>query len=287
MDMSVVYEQGVGQDNEDAYVVNHAMGRYAVIDGATGVEGLGGKVAADVIKNTLKEDAAPTLLDTVIKGNRGIKAATEEHFNQKLANIAKEYRTSCGMIAVEFDDSRSRMSYVHAGDCMLILQYKNSDIRVVTYDQIAKLDSTTINQFTQSIEAMTAHGEPLTDDLLKRAKQTIKPTLIQNRRQTNTSDGYGILDGTDDFINYIEYGTIPLINVQSILMLSDGLQLPTHKTAGQNSWLETGRYGLAHGLDALKDYITELENGDPFCTAYPRIKKADDKTGMLLDFNNK
>jgi len=50
MKVTKVYEKGVGQINEDAYSINNGAAIYAVMDGATGLEGIPGYVASQAVQ---------------------------------------------------------------------------------------------------------------------------------------------------------------------------------------------------------------------------------------------
>ncbi|MFC0525329.1 PP2C family serine/threonine-protein phosphatase [Pontibacillus salicampi] len=283
---TVHYQQGVGQENEDAYVIDEQHHVYAVIDGATGLDGLPGKLAADALQQGLKEGKAEErLLDRVLESNRSIG-----ELNTKEEEILpKEERTSCGLAAIKIWET-GQVEYVHTGDCMIFLEYGDSQIRSITFDHLAPLDTLAIKRLqVQWAERLAPDEHPNTwpEERIKATLRELRdmnmPRLKENRSKMNTRGGYSIIDGTEDVAQFIEHGTFYLHNVTRILMLSDGLQLPTHKAQGQNVWQETAAFAFEHGLDALQSRINELEANDPACYDYPRLKRADDKTGILLD----
>lgn len=103
-------------------------------------------------------------------------------------------------------------------------------------------------------------------------KSKILNFLQENRNNLNSLDGYGIIDGDDKAINFIEHGMIPFIAVNKILLLSDGLRLHSHreKRADSNTWLVSAKTAFSSGLDSLEKQLLTIENSDPACIYYPR-----------------
>lgn len=102
--------------------------------------------------------------------------------------------------------------------------------------------------------------------------------LKENRNKLNTPNGYGIIDGSSEALSYLECGSVPLINVDKILLLSDGLKL--HKE--ESGWLKSAELAFEKGVAELYQTIQTEEEMDPACYLYPRLKKHDDKTGILI-----
>jgi hypothetical protein len=119
---------------------------------------------------------------------------------------------------------------------------------------------------------------------LNTIRAEILPTLIENRRKLNTINGYNVIDGSPEAMDYLEYGRVSLQNIDKILLLSDGLQLPSQNPTVEHSiWNESAKYAFDHGIEALKNYIIQLEQSEKICIKYPRLKPADDKTGILIN----
>jgi serine/threonine protein phosphatase PrpC len=286
----LIYERGFREINEDAYVINEKEKVLAVIDGATGLSGLSGKLAAETIQRELEHlTNVGSLRQTVLHANRllGEKAAKQWNV-PSIRDIPKEQRSSCGMVAVKI--SGHTLDYVHAGDCMLFLQYKNGTIRSLTYDHLFDLDSQSIEAFQKEYRTLLDKEEnPNQWDMdkitstFKQIRSKIRPILETNRRKLNTIDGYHALDGSDEAENFLEHGKIFMNKeVKAILLLSDGLQLINIDGTGMEVWHETAQFAFTNGLKALRDKVCSLEAEDPACFTYPRLKPSDDKTGILI-----
>lgn len=288
----LVYLKGVNKENEDAYVAVEETGVFSVIDGATGLGSLSGKMAADIMKESLEQKSInEPLINRIQKGNAQLgRIVTEKMETDHFQSIPKENRSSCGIAAIRI--SGNRLEYVHGGDCMIFIQYRNKEIRQITFDHLAKLDGVSIELFTEAANSrLIDSSDPNTwreeaiSHFLNEIKQEVMPKIIENRRKLNTKDGYGVLDGSPEAQEFLDFGTLSLQDAERILLLSDGLQIPLSKASGQEPWINTAEFAFANGLEALKDEVIRLELSDPACLKYPRLKPADDKTGILLELD--
>lgn len=290
MKIDVTYLKGSNDVNEDAYVVNKSERIFAVIDGATGLGGgLSGKLAADVIKTSLGRDNYGTLFSQVLVANEVLGDQVGKELGVSSVNdIPKYKRSSCGISAVRIVGNR--IEYVHAGDCMLFVQYKDGTIRHVTYDKLFRLDEIALLEFKRCWDRRLVGGEnpSLWDEekitlTLKEIMGEIEGILKENRNKINEFDGYCALDGSEDVKEYLEYGFLSLSGVSKILLLTDGLQLISSGSDSFKVWDDTARFAFENGLHSLEKIVTSLEESDPACYIYPRFKLSDDKTGILIN----
>lgn len=284
-----VYLQGGNGENEDAFVTNKETAVFAAIDGATGLGGASGKLAAFLVKKSLEEvKKEESLIQGLQRANELIASQlVMETGDQYTAELPKEKRSTCGVAAIKLNGNR--LEYVHAGDCMIFIEYANNDIRHVTYDHLAKLDTAAINYFHEILTSKIAHkenpeaeNEEHTALILQEARQQALPLIIENRRQLNTPYGYGIIDGSPEALQFLDFGQLSMQDARQILLVSDGLQLPIQKADGPASWDQTAAFAFRHGLQALAEEVVRLEKSDTACILYPRLKVSDDKTGILV-----
>lgn len=289
-----IYKNGSRNHNEDAYVINRENHIFAAIDGATGLGGLSGDIASNIIKQSLEKVSERSLRKKVEEGNTKLRLKTEELKNLPLTSISKLERSTCSLAAIQLKGNQY-LEYVSYGDCMIILQYKDQSIRIVTHDHVDVLDTQAIKIVHRMLlEEETGKGIDLNQlpeekilSLLQEKKDKIKILLHENRSKLNTSEGYGIIDGSEEALNFMEYGVIPLINIKQILLLTDGLKMHTHQQDNKthkNSWEQSATIAFNHGINELYKQIIQIEKNDPACIEYPRLKKHDDKTGILLTF---
>src|SRR5690606_23837571 len=96
--------------------------------------------------------------------------------------IDKKERSSTGLAAIQVEENGHYIDYVHAGDCMLFLQYDNGEIRTITYDYVQKLD-----QVRQIINLRNSSDNQ--DLSMKELMEKVKPILLTNRNKLNTFEG--------------------------------------------------------------------------------------------------
>ncbi|MDY0409224.1 PP2C family serine/threonine-protein phosphatase [Virgibacillus soli] len=285
MKLTYVHQIGDKEINEDAYVINADAAIYAVLDGATGISGIPGYVASHTVEKELSH-AAPSaeLFQIVEAANRMLSEQNLAYFSkhyqyaQRLTDIPKEQRGSTGLAAIKFASDMTSFQFVHAGDCMIFLLYENGDIRAITYDVVQYFDQIGMEAL-MDLRGKAAYASAPFPELM----QKVKPTLLNNRLKLNTSEGYGIIDGSPEAMQHVECGKISLKRVKKILLVSDGLSMPV--TYGDaTSWEKTATFAFENGLDALCKEIQQLENNDPNCQHYPRFKKSDDKTGLMIEW---
>jgi serine/threonine protein phosphatase PrpC len=283
-----VYEKGSNAKNEDAYIVDENRKIFGAIDGATGLGALTGEIASQIIKKSIEKSTFPEIYEMIQEANHNLQIDTEALTGKALASIPKFERSTCGIAAIQLVNNH--LNYIAAGDCMLFLEYTNGRVRTLTYDHLDALDSNSISAFyhllneearTLGVELNTLNSSEI-DSIYKKGREKITPLLKENRNKLNTTGGYGIIDGSEEALSFLEYGTIPLINVKRILLLTDGLKMHTEN----NGWQESAELAFKKGVQELFASIQRKEENDPACFLYPRLKKHDDKTGILITLDN-
>ncbi|GGD81326.1 protein phosphatase 2C domain-containing protein [Paenibacillus nasutitermitis] len=275
--------KGVSPWNEDALIINESAGVFGVVDGATslvpytGAGGeTGGYLAAQLIAQTcdaMAQDAGRlSPLGLLEEGNRLLRGRMVE---AGIRPQQKEELWSACAVLIHVEEHG--IAYAHAGDCMLAAYYEDGSIRIVTHDQLAPVDDRTKEVWAQGV----ASGLNTRDELWAYAK----PQIIVGRALANSPGGYAVLNGEPDFVEYAEYGRISRTGVVSLLLLSDGLYIPTR--AGESD--REGALAVAvrvkeMGLQPYIEWLIALEESDPDCTAFPRVKKSDDKSAIYIDF---
>ncbi|GGP07485.1 hypothetical protein GCM10011346_03660 [Oceanobacillus neutriphilus] len=278
---SKVYKQGSNPANEDAYVENQEKGLFAVIDGATGLGGLPGKMAAETIQNGFYTgNFEDSLIERISKGNTDLAKKTKQELGQEIEVIAKEKRSACGIAAIQMHENY--MEYAQSGDCMIFVAYQDGGVQPLSYDHVMRLDQKAISKLYDAIAKRMEQqisGETF-QKIYQEEKEHIIPELKANRKKLNTLGGYSIIDGSPEAVEYLTYGRIPLHQVEKILLITDGMQL--HGVNG-DVWKETANFVFQYGIDSLLDFVVEQEEADIFLQKYPRLKHADDKTGILVE----
>lgn len=286
MNITYVYKKGMKDINEDTCVINHDARIYAAIDGASGLDGVPGYIASQVVQDELhaSEQKNNTLHERIHAANEKLGEKMIAYYQKTIAkltkptigSIPKKQRSSTGVAAIQLDEDHSSFDYVHAADCMLFLLYENGDVRPMTYDLLDYLDQIAIDEIVR-LRAMEGNDALNMGEL----REMVNPILLKNRGKLNTNEGYGVIDGSNEAMDHLEWGRVSLKRVKKILLLSDGLLLPAEYNE-ENVWEKTARIAFDKGLDGLVEEVELRELGDPDCRSYPRLKTKDDKTGILL-----
>ncbi|WP_156857567.1 hypothetical protein [Oceanobacillus sp. AG] len=285
MKIQKVYKKGDSQINEDSCVVNEAAQVFAAIDGATGLFGAPGYLASQTLQEGLsKMTESSSLYQSIQQANERLGTKMVDYYETNIGKLAspviteipKSQRSTAGIAAVKIHPERKNLEYVHAGDCMLFLRYKTGEIRSVTYDGIHYFDDLAIKEMVRLRE----EDPPISQQEIQ---QSVNAILLSNKEKLNTNEGYGIIDGSEEALEYISYGRLPLHKVTDLLLVSDGLLLPTDGTE-TDIWMETAKLVFEHGLHSLVAAVERREEWDADCEMYPRFKQRDDKTGILLKF---
>ncbi|MEW9677443.1 hypothetical protein ABRT01_14860 [Lentibacillus sp. L22] len=286
MHVSSVYKKGSKEINEDACLMNEKAGIYAAIDGATGLYGVPGYIASYAVKEELNKATGDQSLFTYITlANDRIQKETMNYYEANIKQsgvtnflqIPKVKRSSTALAAIKIAPDDSFLEYVHAADCMLFLQYETGTIRMVTHDLLQDLDNIAIHKLVEEREKDTNRQLSLSD-----LSETVKPILKENRGKANTYGGYSVIDGSEEVLDFLERGRISLNRVSKMLLVSDGLLLP-QKLDERDAWMKTAHLAFSNGLDQLVTEVEKRENDDPHCVTYPRFKRMDDKTGILIE----
>lgn len=286
--------QGTTEWNEDALVINEALGLYGVLDGATSLQPYrgpngetGGYLASRTLKQyfedlTVGDTASDSLLPYVVEANRRLRRQMAE------AGIDTNRKEALWTSALAVIRVRDRyIDYAQVGDCMIIAQYEDGTIRVLSRDQVAHMDKISKNAREEGIRQGFTTREQLWD--------IVKPILLNNRTQMNTIEGYSVMSGEPEVADFIEYGRINRIRLKSLLLVTDGLFLPSDGGAeGEGAPPVGGRHADAYAellsriaessLETYARELIQLESEDKECQRYPRFKVSDDKTAIWIQF---
>jgi hypothetical protein len=171
------------------------------------------------------------------------------------------------------------IEYVQTGDCMIIAVYQDGEVRPLTYPQVSYLEQ-------KAIKIMKDGLHDRKD--LKQLLFSVKIILRENRYKSNTPLGYGVLNGEQEAQLFLEYGRVNNINLKHLILITDGLFWPKELVSHTDCyWKKNVDLILSRGLEQYTRDLCQLEEQDPDCIKYPRFKKSDDKTGMVISFRNR
>jgi serine/threonine protein phosphatase PrpC len=275
--VSVKGEQAL---NEDALVLNRKAGLFGVLDGATSLtpyvnrnNETGGYIAANLLKAHLERLTEPAdVRAELLEANRGLRAAMAE---AGIDVSLKERLWSAAACVVQLHEQT--VSFAQAGDCMILAIYQDGTVRPLTRPQLSHIDSLTLAKWREGREK----GLQTKQQLRAYTYETIK----SNRDRSNAPDGYSVLNGDEAASHYIEFGTINRIRLRRLVLLSDGFYLPGRDSAEPTYWTDLAETISSGGMRQYAERLTRFEEEDPHGTKHLRLKKSDDKSGIMVSFH--
>lgn len=283
MKLHTISIQGVGEWNEDAFVLDESRHIFGVIDGATslvpyrGANGeTGGRLASQCIKHFFEEltdeDETRDLEALTLEANRRLgREMAESGVNLQ----SKEELWTAGLAMIRV--SENRIEFVQAGDCMILAKYRDGSMRSFTRDHVAHID----RDSKKIWEAEIASGVRSKAALWEK----VKPIILGNKKRMNTPEGYSVLNGLPEAGRFLEYGRMNRIGLDKLLLVTDGLFYPEEsQEQGSRNPDEQLLNGIEMmGLEPYAQWLIALEEEDAECIRYPRFKKSDDKTGIWIE----
>lgn len=274
--------RGIHFLNEDALVINERAATYGVLDGVSSIvpylsdkKETGGYIAAQAVKNYFESlDRVEQLTEHVAAANQKLR----ELMLQANINMKKKdglWGTALALVRIQED----RVEFIQTGDCMILAVYQDGEVRPLTWRQVAHLESPAIAKWEEGVNKGLSNQKDL--------HGTVIDIIRENRFQSNTNGGYGVLNGEAHAVDFLEYGKINRSRLKDVILLSDGLFWPSKDVPIDRSyWDYTAQRILEKGVEQYAHELLEIEEADPECLRHARFKKSDDKTGMVLHLNN-
>ena len=151
---------------------------------------------------------------------------------------------------------------------MGFVKLKDGTIITSDDDKLAFFDGKVIKRMQE------IHNETGIDIL--DARKQCENMLIANRKYKNKEDGYYILNLSGEGIMHARTLTLDIDDVASIAACSDGFyQLVDcfHKYPNPESLFDTMEITK---LSDMRDELFDMQDSDPVCNNYPRLKLRDD-----------
>ena len=112
-------------------------------------------------------------------------------------------------------------------------------------------------------------------------RATVLPDLRRVRETVNTPQGFWLL-GPDEAVGaHVVVKSIPLTGPATVLLVTDGFYalVEDYKRYGDRELIATAQ---TLGLSILGRELRHIEDDDPDGAMYPRMKKSDDATALLV-----
>lgn len=266
------------RENEDAMGATHSIA--FVMDGVTGVADgplLPGKSDAawvaqagrDLLHEYGNEEAARDLAGLITK----VAAGITERFERERSRAPKErYEfpyTTLSMIGVE----PGRINVASLGDSRVLIESSDDEIH-----NFGPPTRSTFEQRTAAKMLAARNGQPLGVDAIR---ATVLGDLRRAREIVNTPQGYWLLGADANVGAHVTVKSIPLEGPAVALLATDGFYalVEDYRLHGDRELIANAQ---TLGLHILGRELRHLEDEDPVGDRFPRMKKSDDATALLV-----
>lgn len=271
-----------GKPNEDA--LGNAGNTAWVLDGASGAPGASPLIAAEggtdaawlshFLSGRFHEHAENFGADLAAMLEHALDetiASFEKNARRKPSSVAEEPLTTVVLLRREAD----RVCALALSDSVLLIETPDG-IKGLYGDESHRLIDEA--ETAKTIAYKKKHGVTLAE-----ARVAMWKDSPGSRTIVNKENGFWVLGLSKEPLARTKKIETPLIPGTHALLLSDGLYrlVDVFEKYDDTSLLNAAK---ENGLQALYDELREIENNDPEADIYPRMKKSDDATGMLLRF---
>lgn len=277
--------------NEDCIYVNDLPQRTVIflVDGASSLSQitnapeniLNGHWAAITATNGVRKNLMAKTANLLILSANNEVAQNALRFGVNTKKLsASELPTSSGAVACIVNKIEGVIDIAQAGDATSIVVDKKGKARLIfkpkkcIEDAEAYKTSKTISE-TKQISISKALFDARVAKLLKKGR---------SRENTDDGNGYGAINGKPEITKYIMRKKLYTNEVSTLIFMTDGMQPPSH-TFGKVESPQKIADGIKNlGLEKyyLSNYV--LFDTDPELAKYPRFKKHDDASAIVLNF---
>lgn len=184
-------------------------------------------------------------------------------------------------IIARLDKKREIVEIGLVGDSVCLIKYRGGQVEVAVLP-----DETPEDKEALKLAQKIARPKEMS---LKEALtvKEVADIIIAGRAMANNADGKGVgaLDGKKSAEMYFRIKEFSLKKIEKIILLSDGMFLPNEIVDDNPDWQEMVRLIDEGGLKKLYEEVLKLKNSDPIFDKYPRMKKHDDATGIVIEIS--
>ncbi len=261
-----LFEQGVGEINEDFYVMRGNL--CGVFDGATsltpekyGDGHTGGYLASHIAGETFKENDAP-LHELAGRANAAIRGAMLT-CGVDVADKANLWSASAAVVRVDAD----AFEYAQIGDCLIMEFHEDGGYEIL---------SSAFNHDLETLELWKKVAETTVAPI----REAMKDQIRKVRSRMNVA--YGVLSGEEDALSFLNAGKRKLDGVSDIVIFTDGLFVPKKDPRDREDFHTFAELFRQGGLAAVREYIRNIEITDVACREFPRFKTHDDIAAISI-----
>lgn len=263
-----IEDKGIAKISEDRILI--AENLFGVFDGITGFVKYedehgktGGFLAADIARKTFESNKG-NLFDIAVLANKNIREAMI-NCAVDMSDKLNLWGTTVAVLKVNEDD----FDWVQISDSLILIVYNDGTFKVLVDDY-------------EHDKEWLKKCEELAQKQVTDIRSHLQDFLYKTRRESNI--GYGVFNGEDEAIGFLKSGKESLENVAHILIFTDGLFIPKSGPDTPDDFQSLVDLFLQGGLKRVKEYVRDLEDSDPNCWKYARLKQYDDIAAIAISF---
>jgi len=272
----------IGTVNEDAW--GQTKNAMWVIDGATGcgpqysTEKSDAQLFTQILNETLKahllhgaETTTQKILETVI-------LETRESFLKAIGrqSIPHPHQPSAAFAMVRIINRELEATIL--GDCKIRIEQNGVSVNARCDHRIEPFEERTLRK----VKHLKQQHPSITNNELR---QILKPFILENRAFMNRENGYWVISFEPIAAGQAIVYSLQIHGKDTLVSLSsDGFDRLSDLYGEKLSPLSVLQ-NKPENIRGLFQKLRKIEENDPVCTAYPRVKTYDDATFMLAEIS--
>lgn len=282
--------------NEDAVALKKEDGsiRIAAFDGSANSIvcpylaelGINGArfVSGFLQEQLLQSSLSVSPVDFLAESNRKLQIALENLLKENGIKNPPRLPMSTATV-VDINLREQTLRYAHVGDCQLHLQYRDGTTAQILRDQVEPSFQTVLREFARIVEEESSKNGGsvkacLHDEgLLYELHEVHLPKL-----NALSGDGFGVINGTEEVLQYIESDVLPIQNIQQLILCTDGLIADGLDQMADDIQRTLFTHFSTEGFPGVIAWKQQIENEDPEFLRFPRFKHSDDASGVSVRF---
>jgi serine/threonine protein phosphatase PrpC len=261
--------RGVRPLNEDKVLVNEKQRVFGVFDGASSIDsylspdGKTGAYMAAAISASTFNGMKKGLYETALLANDSIEAA-HKAANIDVSKNVNRFGTTAAVVKIEVNSAE----LLAVGDSVIVVMKKDGRAEAP------------LGYFDHDLKIMR-RWRKLADTGATNIREIVANQVINLRESANKA--YGMLNGDKKVKDFIRVTSINLDDVDTILLLTDGMYIPKADPDLEENWNHYARLYREGGLSKIYNTVRQIEESDPNLIKYPRYKFHDDASGVAID----
>jgi serine/threonine protein phosphatase PrpC len=218
-------------------------------------------LASNLLKSCFEQAAPDIVLTDVITGANQLLREQMIKASVDMSILHELWSTCVAAVHVQ----KEVLHYAQLGDSMMVVVYRDGLVAAVTENRVVGVTDRAKHYRVLARDS----GAPGIQD--ESYYEIPLNRNAYNRWMANIPEGYGVMNGMEDIGVHLQYGVLPIADLQHVLLVTDGLFHPEQP-------LEQACLRMIElGFEA---YADEVEAAERKLAAVP-----DDRTGIWISFD--